>query len=481
MNHEFYNLGDLLQFRRDRCSDIVEIDHVTLTKRNCSTQQLESWSQSLAAHFKDLGYGPQDRIAIISNNCLEYIISYFAILKLGAVVVPISSKLSLWQINHILKDSNVKLILTDEEVDTELEKINFAYILDKTITFRNFNSYRPKENDVAVVLHTSGSTGNPHRVLITHCARIKMLNNNISGQSNKSTMLFANPFYHSMGLNNLDLNLYNKNNLIFLKKFDATAYLKTIDQFKPTSLSGVPTMFALLMSQKELIDQLDLASVLHVILSGGPTNQHLFDLLTKRFQNATIRIGYGSTETGPNIFKPHSFLPTPSGSVGCERPDILYRLVDDVLQIKSSAMMKGYDNKEQSFTDDGYYITNDRFEVDQDGFYYFVGRNDDMFKSGGNKIYPSEIETVVEQHPAVAKCAVIPVEDSVKDFKPYAFVVLKSDATIDSLDLVKFLSDRLARYQQPRQIWTLNQMPLSSVNKIDKTELKILAKKNLNI
>lgn len=481
MNHEFYNLGDLLQFRKDRYSNIVEIDHVTLNERVCSTQQLELSSRSLAAHLKDLGYCPLDRIAIVSDNCLEYIISYLAILKLGAVVVPINSKLSQLQIDQILKDSNVKLVLTDKQLVTNLIKINFAHILENTVANRNFDSYRPKENDVAVILHTSGSTGIPNRVLITHKSRLNMLSGSVSKQNNISTTLFANPFYHSMGLNNLDLNLYNKNNLIFLKKFDPVAYLKILDKLKPNFLVGVPTMFAMLMPHKELIQKLNFSSVMNVLLIGGPTNRYLFENLTKTFYNAKISIGYGSTELGPNIFASHPSLPTPFGSVGCERPDILYRLDQGVLQIKSLWMMQGYDNKKQSFTDDGYYVTNDMFEVDQNGFYYFVGRNDDMFKSGGNKIFPSEVETIIEQHPDVEKCAVVAVEDSVKDFKPYAFIVPKTNSTVTSLQLDNFLSNRLAAYQRPRQIWIIDSMPLSFTNKIDKHQLKLLAKQNLNI
>ena len=141
---------------------------------------------------------------------------------------------------------------------------------------------------------------------------------------------------------------------------------------------------------------------------------------------------------------------------------------------------EGYDDKNSSFTHDGYYITNDQFEIDQDGFYYFLGRSDDMFKSGGNKIFPSEIERVIEQYPGVDKCATLPIKDSIKEFKPYAFVTLMPGSVITSQDLSNFLMDKLARYQQPRQIWILNSMPLTAVNKIDKQQLRVLAEHTLN-
>jgi long-chain acyl-CoA synthetase len=155
-------------------------------------------------------------------------------------------------------------------------------------------------------------------------------------------------------------------------------------------------------------------------------------------------------------------------------------LADKILQVKSPLMMKGYDNQTGSFTHDGYYITNDQFEVDQDGFYYFLGRSDDMFKSGGNKIFPSEIERVVEQHPAIDKCVAVPISDPVKEFKPYGFVTLKPGAATTPEEIMVFLQDKLARYQMPRQIWILDNMPLSAVNKIDKQRLIILAGQHLN-
>jgi acyl-CoA synthetase (AMP-forming)/AMP-acid ligase II len=284
-----------------------------------------------------------------------------------------------------------------------------------------------------------------------------------------------------MGMNILDMCLYNKDDLFFLKEFDAVAYLKTIDQLHITNLLGVPSMFSVLMLQQELLSTLNLSSVYNIILSGGATTTTLYEQLTQTFKNANIRIAYGSTELGPKVFGPHKILPKPPTSVGCEQEGISYRLVDKILQVRSPAMMKGYDGKTDNFTQDGYYITNDQFEIDQNGFYYFVGRSDDMFKSGGNKIFPSEIERVVEQHPSVDKCVAFPIEDLVKEFKPYAFVTLKPGTTITPQEINTFLTDKLARYQIPRQVWVIDKFPLSSVNKIDKQKLKILAEQNLNI
>lgn len=481
MKSQMYNLGDLLQVYEDINSDVVDIDPINLTQRTSTTQLLETIAQSLAAHLYKEGFRPQNRIAIIADNCLESIVCYLAILKLGGVVVMCSSKATSSQIVSMLQDSQVTLVFTDLTIDIDLPKKELAQILEKFTTNTPFESYRPTEHDTAIILHTSGSTGQPRRVQITHQARLGMLFNSSSGRSGNTKGLFANPFYHSMGMNCLDMYLYNKNELLFLKKFEPTAYLKIISQQRPTNLIGVPSMFSLLVIQQELIQHLDLSSVQTITLSGGTTTQSLYNQLKQTFKNANIHIAYGSTELGPGLFGPHKTLPKPPTSVGCEREGIYYRLVDTVLQVRSPMMMKGYDDKNSNFTHDGYYITNDQFEIDQNGFYYFVGRSDDMFKSGGNKIFPSEIERVVEQHPSVDKCVALPINDPIKEFKPYAFVTLTPGSTLTPQEIILFLTDKLARYQLPRQIWILNEMPLSAVNKIDKQKLKVLAEQNLNI
>lgn len=478
MKYQWYNLGDILH-ACDRDSDVVEIDPSNLNQRSVSTQQLESTAQALASYLYQEGYRPYDRIAILADNYLESIACYLAILKLGGIVVMISSKATSSQTGSMLQDSAVKLVFTDRLLDTNLPVFDLMQVMEKLSNNTTFESYCPDSTDTAIILHTSGSTGNPQRVELTHQARIGMLSNIRPYVKSKS--LFASPLYHSMGMNALDMNLYIKNDLFFLRKFEPGAYLKVIDRLRPNNLSGVPPMFSLLTLQKELIPTLDLSSVTHIHLSGGAPTPSIYTQLTQIFKNANIRNAYGSTELGPGIFGPHKTLPTPPTSVGCEQEGIFYRIIDNVLQVKSPLMMKGYDGKNCNFTPDGYYITNDQFEVDQDGFYYFLGRSDDMFKSGGNKIFPSEIERVVEQHPAIDKCVVVPIDDSVKEFKPYAFVTLRLGATTTSKEISIFLEDKLARYQIPRQFWILDQFPLSGVNKIDKQKLKALAKQHLNI
>lgn len=470
------NIGDLLLVCPDTDSRLTEIEASSGKSRVWTTSQLEQYAQSVAGYLKHLGHGPGDRIAMIANNCLEFVACYLGICKLGSTAVMINPGLPASQITHLIAHSGSCLILSDQVQNYDCACLTFDVIWSNMSTNIEFESYQPGPQDIAVILHTSGSTGLAKRVLISHNNRARILRSEKVTGLNK---LFANPFCHSMGMNCLDLSLVSKHNLFFLSKFRPDTYLKAIDQFKITHLIGVPSMFGMLMSQPNLAKDYELDSVEHLLMSGGPVNESLLKQLTLAFKNTRINIGYGSTELGPGIFGAHPTLPTPHMSVGCQVPGIDYRLVDGVLHVRTPASMKGYDQSTDSFTEDGYFVTNDRFVQDENGFYYFAGRNDDMFKSGDHKIYPMEIETVLEQHPSVDKSVVVPVPDSVKFFKPYAFVTVRPGMQLSVADLQEFVDDKLARYQIPRQIWVIDTMPLNSVNKIDRWLLKNLAEQKL--
>jgi acyl-CoA synthetase (AMP-forming)/AMP-acid ligase II len=201
--------------------------------------------------------------------------------------------------------------------------------------------------------------------------------------------------------------------------------------------------------------------------------------------NVKITNAYGTTEGGPVVFGPHpKGIPQPVLSVGYPHRDVTLRLVNDVLEIKSPGLMLGYHKADSRvpplaspFTEDGFYITGDMFRVDQDGFYFFIGRSDDMFVSGGENIYPTEVERLLESHPAVDQAAVVPVDDDIKGQKPVAFVVRKSNVAVTEDDLKQHCLQNAPAYQHPRFVWFVENLPLASTNKIDKSELKARARR----
>jgi acyl-CoA synthetase (AMP-forming)/AMP-acid ligase II len=220
-----------------------------------------------------------------------------------------------------------------------------------------------------------------------------------------------------------------------------------------------------------------------IILASAPTSINLYDRIKEIFRFATVTIRYGLTEVGPSLFGSHPNLPTPNMSVGYPKPEISYKLVDEVLYVKSPSMLSSYhkDNERltQNLDDDGYFNTKDKFKVDENGFYFFEGRADDMFVSGGENIYPLEIENLLESHSLVRSAAVIALEDDIKGTKPYAFVIKSNDA-LDEDTLKEYVLDNAPAYAHPRKIWFLDNFPLTGTNKIDKNQLIDTAKRLLH-
>jgi acyl-coenzyme A synthetase/AMP-(fatty) acid ligase len=220
--------------------------------------------------------------------------------------------------------------------------------------------------------------------------------------------------------------------------------------------------------------------------------------------NTQVVNAFGTTEGGPVVFGPHpKGLPTPEMSVGYPHPEVALRLngegtrenekagnekaaAQGVLEMKSPALLLGYHKADQRvpplkrpFTEDGYYITGDVFRRDENGFHFFVGRSDDMFVSGGENIYPGEVEKLLETHPAVQQAAVVPVEDDIKGQKPAAFVVRRVGASVSAEELKQHTLANGPAYQHPRWIWFVDALPLATTNKIDRNVLTAEAAKKV--
>jgi acyl-CoA synthetase (AMP-forming)/AMP-acid ligase II len=237
-------------------------------------------------------------------------------------------------------------------------------------------------------------------------------------------------------------------------------------------------MISMMIQEKDIIEKHDLSCVRQIKSASSSVGQKLLDNIKKYFPNAVFFNSYGITEVGPALFGPHpDGITRPLRSVGYPAEEIEYRLVDSILHIKSPSMMTTYykKGKTDSITEDGFFVTNDIFDVDENGFYYFVGRNDDMFKCGANKVYPSEVESIIEGHPAVSSAFVLSLPDEIKGAKPYAFVILERSQTVSEDELKQHCLSNGPAYQHPRRIWFLDAFPLAGTNKVDKRKLEELA------
>ena len=451
------NLGDLIDLNKD-LNKIAIIDNTS----SVTYGQLHYMSNYYARLLQEKNYKPSDRIALVGLNSIGYVAAYLGILKLGAIAVLINVKLPDHQIEYILNDSEVKFVIRDPKIP-EIENIEFE-------------SYNAKETDPALIIYTSGSSSSlkgvilPHRHFWIIDQRSKLPNSHLR------RAIVAAPMYHMNGLSNTEALLRSHATIILMPKFNAQDFIKNIEKYKVNSITSVPTMLAMILEEKELLGSVDLTSVKYVIMASSPVSKTLFDSIKKLFSNAVVHNAYGITEVSPAIFGRHPFKSIPDMSVGYPTQGVDYRIVDGILQVRSPSMLLGYNKMNlNNITDDGYFITNDLFRVDADGFYYFIGRADDMFVSGGHNIFPRQVEEAIETHASIISSAVIGLPDNIKGMKPYAFVVVNSKE-INEDTIKQHLTNQLAPSHIPRKIWVLEQMPLLSVNKIDKSKLIEMAK-----
>src|SRR5262249_41534708 len=269
--------------------------------------------------------------------------------------------------------------------------------------------------------------------------------------------------------------------IVSLPRFEARRYLQAVHDFRCVMLTGIPTMFALLARETELIAQLDLTCVRSVAIGSAPLPPAILQRVRESFPAAEVLNGYGTTEAGPAVFGPHpGGLARPALSLGYPLPGIEWRLVscgsgeEGVFQMRSPAVMKGYLNlpeQTQQKLRGGWYDTGDIMRRDASGFFYFVARADDMFVCGGENIYPAEVEKLLESHPDVAQAAVGPAPDDIKGEIPVAFVVLREGARLSESELTDYVLEKGPAYRHPRIIVYKAELPVSGTHKIDRQSL----------
>ena len=295
--------------------------------------------------------------------------------------------------------------------------------------------------------------------------------------------LVAAPLYHMNALAVSQAAFVNGDAVILLPSFTARSYIEAASRHRATALTSVPTMMAMMLAESEAIAAADLSSVAAIRMGSAPISPSLMQAVRAAFPDAEVTNGYGTTEAGPVCFAPHpDGLPTPDLAVGVQHPAVRLRLIDDsgteadegVLQQACPAVMNGYHNLPEAtarvMTPDGFYITGDLFRRDENGFYYFIGRADDMFVCGGENIYPGEVEAMLGSHPGILQAVVVPVPDAIKGQKPVAFVI-RRDPALSEDAIKRYALAHAAPYLHPRRVWFLPELPLAGTNKIDRRRL----------
>ncbi|HYL72344.1 MAG TPA: class I adenylate-forming enzyme family protein, partial [Candidatus Dormibacteraeota bacterium] len=407
------NLGDLL--RPDVAGDSLAVIDLSAAARHWSYTDLDAAAEGFAAFLLRSSLPTDARVAILAENCAEYLVVYMGTMRAGCVSVPVNQRLPADTVRYILADCAAQLAIVDAAREAFLPA-EMPRLVMRTDGARALNppprgapaALKPRPAPpTGEILYTSGSTGRPKGVALSHAGQLWALSVHVAATPvPQERSLIVAPLYHMNALFNVSVCLLNGIEVVLMPRFEVTAYLKAVAEYRCTHLSGIPTMFALMARQRELLASLDLSSVKAVTIGSAPLTEALVARGQQMFPQAAVSNGYGTTEAGPSIFEDHpQGLPRPLLSLGYPLPDVEVRLVggsgdEGVLQVRSPAMFSEYLNLPgvtSAKLSDGWYDTGDVMRRDSQGFYFFTGRADDMFVCGGENVYPGEIEKMLER------------------------------------------------------------------------------------
>ncbi|HXV09671.1 MAG TPA: class I adenylate-forming enzyme family protein [Burkholderiales bacterium] len=486
------NLGKLFDAHDDVERPAIVDLYDAAQPRAWGFRELDAACDACARGLVKAGLKPGDRVGILSLNRIEFVIALFGTMRAGLVPVPINIKLAAETVAFVLCDASARLVFTEPALK-RLVPAGFSVVefgvpgkagFDAFLDPGPFDAFEPAPDSVAIQPYTSGSTGRPKGVLLTHYGQnwSRLILAHTRGTTEHDVVLVAAPLYHKNALNAIKQGLTAGATLPLLPQFSVERYIDAIGRYRCTVISSVPTMISMVLARKDLLEKIDTTSVRTVMMGSAPASPQLLADVRRAFPRAEPLVVYGVTEGGPVPLGPHpEGKPGPPGSIGAPYAGTEAKLVggtspdEGELMVKNPGILLAYHNLPQETARclrDGWYYTGDICRRDADGFYYYVGRTDDMFVSGGENIYPGEVEALLARHPAVHQAFVMPFDHEMKGQVPYAFVVPRAGAQLTEDEVKQFALANGPAYQHPRRVFFLKELPLAGTNKIDSGQLR---------
>ncbi len=478
-------------------------DHPALvwgpTGRRYAYGDLHRRATRLAATLaQDYDLAPGDRVAVLAENTVEHVLLFLAAQTAGFVLVPLNFRLAPPELQYVVGDADPHVLFVSEDytdaaaaLDTNaviapLDRVHAGSDGAAPVSRADLPP-QPGLNDALMILYTSGTTGRPKGAILTH----GMLTwNSVNTEmrldlTSRDRSFNAAPFYHTGGWNVLLTPfLHHGATTFLLPNFDPETILRLCDDEQLSILWGVPTMLKM-MSDHDAFDDVTLDTVRYAIVGGEAMPEPL--IRTWQAKGVPIRQGFGMTEVGVNCFSlPEKDALRKIGSIGFPNFYIDTRVVDEAgadvdpgtpgeLLMRGPVVTPGYwrdpDATAAAIDADGWFATGDLVKVDDEGYVYVVGRKKEMYISGGENVYPAEVEAALYEHDAIAEAAVVGVPDERWGETGAAFIVVKDGHALTADDVTEYTRTRLARYKVPGHVRFLDTLPTGHSGKIQKSEL----------
>ena len=466
---------------------------------------IESFSSSL--HY--LGIKEKDVVTLYASNCWEWIVSYFSIARIGAVINPVNTMLTMTEIKHVVNDCNAKAIITSSDKASAMINLKKESSVNVLISFgiaplgaESFNELIEAKSDtikmpnilpetLSTIGYTSGTTGHPKGAMQSHKAVI--INGAMTSQLHMrgpdDIVVSALPCPHVYANVLMTGMMMFGTKLVLHRTFDPLKVFEDIAIHKATIFDGVPTMFMFMLSSPEFKNA-ELSSLKRCYVGGQTMPVATMKAVEEAFKVPLIEL-WGMTEIAGLGSTHPLYGPNKHGSIGCAMPYCELKIVNvenaseilpmgqvGELMVKGPITMMGYfgdqDKTNETLEPDGWLHSGDLGKMDDDGYVYIVDRKKDMILTAGYNVYPAEIERVLANHPQVALAAVGKESDEFKGEIAKAYVILKDQAKTSEQDLIDFCHKTLAAYKCPRKIKFVNDVPKTSTGKIMRRELHTL-------
>lgn len=456
--------------------------------------ELQARCDAVARGLLRSGLQRGDRIGLMCANSADALTVMLGAMRAGCVAVPVNPRAGAQTLAYMAQDSAMKRLFVDPAFaaaappgvrTVALHGVAFEAFVDPG----PFEPVLPADDETGLILYTSGSTGQPKGVLLSHASQVLIARGYCTPAMDACLQagpnIVAAPLFHMNATVNITMTLLLGGAFVLMARFDTLGFIDAIHRWRVSVISGVPTMAAMMAMETDALRDADLSCVRLAVIGSAPLSDTVLAQVQRLLPGAAVINSYGTTETGAGYFGAHpQGLPRPPMSVGHAQPHAQLRLVDDgapdegVLQVHCATRMTGYLNRPELTAErlqDGWIDTGDIMRRDADGWYYFIGRADDMFVCAGENIYPGQVERLLERHPDVLEVCVVPLADTLRGHVPVAFVVPRPGTQPTGQELKEHVLARAAPHLHPRRVSFIERMPLSGTNKIDRHALKARA------